>query len=53
MVDLLKTITRDVDDNNYVTVYTVMDENGCSTDPQIFQDWDYDPVKQPFSSITV
>ena len=38
-------IARTVDDDNEETVYTVTDENGCSTDPDIFRDWQYDREK--------
>ena len=32
-------------------MYTVTDENGCATDPDIFQDWDYDPVAGHLTAI--
>jgi len=35
-------IARTVDDDNDETVYTVTDENGCATDPEIFREWRYD-----------
>ncbi len=35
-------IARTVDDANDETVYTVTDDNGCATDPDIFQEWQYD-----------
>jgi len=38
-------IARTVDDDNEETVYTVTDENGCSTDPDIFREWQYDREK--------
>jgi hypothetical protein len=44
-------IARTVDDDNDETVYTVTDENGCSTDPDIFRDWDYDPVAGHLTAI--
>ncbi len=44
-------IARTVDDDNDETVYTVTDENGCATDPEIFHDWDYDPVKGHLTAI--
>ena len=34
-----------LDDDNEETVYTVTDENGCSTDPDIFREWQYDREK--------
>ncbi len=38
-------IARTVDDDNEETVYTVTDDNGCSTDPDIFREWQYDREK--------
>ena len=35
-------IARTVDDRDDETVYTVTDENGCATDPNIFREWKYD-----------
>ena len=35
-------IAKTVDEQNDETTYTVTDDNGCATDPEIFRDWQYD-----------
>ena len=40
-----------MDDDDVDTLYTVTDENGCSTDPDIFRDWDYDPAAGHLTAI--
>ncbi len=35
-------LARTVDEDNDETVYTVTDDNGCATDPDIFDEWQYD-----------
>ena len=44
-------IAKTVDDDNDETVYTVTDENGCATDPDIFQEWNYDSEKGHLTAI--
>ena len=35
-------IATTVGEDNDQTVYTVTDDNGCATDPEIFDEWQYD-----------
>ena len=44
-------IARTVDDRDDETVYTVTDENGCATDPNIFREWKYDRRKGYLTAI--
>ena len=42
---------RTVNDDDDEALYTVTDDNGCATDPDIFSEWQYDRINGHLTAI--